>query len=206
MGVTALLMAGGKGLRLKASEEKPLIEVGDKFMIQRVIEALKGTSKVNDIIVTVTKYTPKTATFARKMSMKVLQTPGEGFCSDIKYAIKALNLGIVLVVCADLPLISSDIIDMIISHYEQCKKPALTVMAPLEIYMKLGLSASYIFNINGRRLVPVGINVIDGKMVNEGELEEEVLIIHDIRAVVNINILNDLKIAEHILRKGLNNL
>jgi adenosylcobinamide-phosphate guanylyltransferase len=206
MGVTALLMAGGKGLRLKASEEKPLIEVGDKFMIQRVIEALKGTSKVNDIIVTVTKYTPKTATFARKMSMKVLQTPGEGFCSDIKYAIKALNLGIVLVVCADLPLISSDIIDMIISHYEQCKKPALTVMAPLEIYMKLGLSISYIFNINGRRLVPVGINVIDGKMVNEGELEEEVLIIHDIRAVVNINILNDLKIAEHILRKGLNNL
>jgi adenosylcobinamide-phosphate guanylyltransferase len=206
MGVTALLMAGGKGLRLKASEEKPLIKVGDKFMIQRVIEALKGASKVNDIIVTVTKYTPKTATFVRKMSVKILQTPGEGFCSDIKYAIKVLNLGIVLVVCADLPLISSDIIDMIISHYEQCKKPALTVMAPLEIYMKLGLSISYIFNINGRRLVPVGINVIDGEMVNERELEEEVLIIYDIRAVVNINILNDLKIAEHILHKGLNNL
>jgi adenosylcobinamide-phosphate guanylyltransferase len=199
MGVTALLMAGGKGSRLKALEEKPLIKVCGKPMIQRVLEALKSANKVDDIIVAVSEHTPKTAAFAREMSLKVLQTPGKGFCLDAKYAIEKLGLGTVLIICADLPLISSDLIDKVVSHYEQCKKPALTVMAPLEVFMKLGLSIGYIFNINGRSLVPIGVNVIDGKRISEKELEEEVLVIDDIRAAVNVNTPDDLKIAEHIL-------
>jgi adenosylcobinamide-phosphate guanylyltransferase len=204
MDATALVMAGGRGLRLGLPEEKPLIKVGGKPMIQHVIEALKNANKVKDIIAAVTKHTPNTAAFARKMSVKVLQTPGEGFCSDIKYAVKALNLGIVLVIGADLPLISSNIIDNVITYYEQCKKPALTVMAPAEIYTRLGLSISCIFEINGGRLVPLCINVINGKMIDEEILDEEILIIEDERAVVNINILNDLKVAEHIMYKPKN--
>jgi adenosylcobinamide-phosphate guanylyltransferase len=198
MGVTALVMAGGRGLRLGIPEEKPMIKVGGKPMIQRVVEALKSASKVEDIVVAVTEHTPKTAAFVRGMSIKVLQTPGEGFCSDVKYAVKTLNLGVVLVIGADLPLISSDIIDMIITHYEQCRKPALTVMAPLEIYTRLGLSVSYIFEINGKKLVPLCINMIDGRMINEEKLDEEILVIEDEKAIVNVNTLNDLKIAKHI--------
>jgi adenosylcobinamide-phosphate guanylyltransferase len=198
MDVTALVMAGGRGLRFGLPDEKPLIKFGGKPMIQHVIEALKNTSKVKDIVVAVTEHTPKTAAFVRKMSLKVLQTPGEGFCSDIRYAVKTLNLGIVLVIGADLPLISSNIIDDILTRYEQCKKPALTVTAPIETYTRLGLSVSYALEINGRKLVPLCINVVDGKMIDEGRLDEEVLVIEDEKAVVNINTLNDLKVAERI--------
>jgi adenosylcobinamide-phosphate guanylyltransferase len=200
MGVTALLMAGGEGSRLKTEGEKPLLKIGGKTMIEYVLEALKGAKKVDDIIVTISNHTPKTAAFARKHSLKVLQTLGKGFCLDARYAIKKLKLGTVLTICADLPLITSEFIDKVITHYEQCKKPALTVMAPLEIYTKFGLSTDYVFTVKGRNLVPVGVNVIDGKRIKEKELEEEILVIDDARVAMNVNTLEDLRVAELMLQ------
>jgi len=198
--ITALLMAGGEGTRLKTEGEKPLLEVGGKPMIECVLNALKNAKKVEEIIVAVSKHTPKTAAYARKQSLKVLKTPGKGFCSDTRYAIKKLKLKDVLTICADLPLITSEFIDKVITHYEQCKKPALTVMVPLEIYKKHKLSADCIFNIEGKNLVPLGVNVIDGKRIDEKELEEETLIIDDESVAVNVNTLEDLKVAEIMLQ------
>jgi len=200
MGVTALLMAGGEGSRLKTEGEKPLLKIGGKTMIEYVLEALKGAKKVDNIIVTISNHTPKTAAFARKQCLKVLQTPGKGFCLDARYAIKKLKLGTVLTICADLPLITSEFIDKVITHYEQSKKPALTVMAPLKIYTKFGLSADYIFNVEGKNLVPLGVNVIDGKRIKEKELEEEILVIDDARVAVNVNTFEDLRVAELMLQ------
>jgi adenosylcobinamide-phosphate guanylyltransferase len=200
MGVTALLMAGGEGSRLKAVGEKPLLKAGGKLMIERVLEALKGAEKVEDIIVTVSKHTPKTAAFARNHSLKVLQTPGRGFCLDARYAIKKLRLKTVLTICADLPLVTSEFIDKVLTHYEQSKKPALTVMAPLETYTKFGLTVDYVFTIKGRKLVPVGINVVDGKRIKEKVLDEEILVVDDERVVVNVNTSEDLRIAEIMLK------
>jgi len=200
MGVTALVMAGGKGMRMKTKEEKPLLKVGSERMIEHVLNALKGAQKVEEIIVAVSKHTPHTATFARKLSLKVLRTPGKGFCLDAAYAIKKLKLGTVLTICADLPLITSEFVDKVITHYEQCNKPALTVMAPLEIYEKLRLSTDYVFKIEGKNMVPAGVNVIDGKRINEKELEEETLIIDDERVAVNVNTLKDRRVAELMLQ------
>jgi adenosylcobinamide-phosphate guanylyltransferase len=200
MDVTALLMAGGKGTRLKTKGEKPLIKVCGKPMIQHVLEALKGATKVNDVTVAVSRHTPKTAAFVRKQALKVLQTPGRGFCLDAKYAIKKLKLETVLTICADLPLITSEFIDKVVTHYEQCKKPALAVMAPLEIYTKSGLSADYVFNVEGRSLVPIGVNVVDGKRIREKKLEEEILIIDDVKVAANVNTSNDLRIVELMLQ------
>lgn len=199
MGVTALVMAGGKGTRMKTQEEKPLLKVAGKPMIEHVLNALKGTQKVEEIIVAVSEHTQKTATFARRLSLRVLQTPGEGFCLDTKYAIKKLKLGTVLTICADLPLVTSEFVSRVIAHYEQCNKPALTVMVPLEIYTKLGLSTDYIFKVQGKNMVPVGVNVIDGKRIDEKELEEEIFVIDDVKTSVNVNTSEDLGVAELML-------
>ncbi|MHA1632027.1 MAG: NTP transferase domain-containing protein [Candidatus Freyarchaeota archaeon] len=201
MGLTALLMAGGKGSRLKVQEEKPLLQVSGKPMIEYVLNALKGAHKVNDVIVTVSKYTPKTAAFVRKLRLKAFQTPGKGFCLDTRYAIEKLKLRTVLTICADLPLVTSELIDKVATHYERCGKPALTVMTPLETYKKLGLNADYVFTVKERKLVPVGINVIDGRRIKEKTLDQEVFIVDDARIVVNVNTLEDLKTVELILRQ-----
>ena len=60
MDIAALVMAGGKGTRMWLREEKPLLKVGRKPMIQHVLMALKDAEKISEIIVAVSKYTPPT--------------------------------------------------------------------------------------------------------------------------------------------------
>lgn len=171
-------------------------------MIEHVLNALKNAKKVNEIIVVTSKHAPKTAALARKLSFPVLVTPGTDFCLDAGYAIKKMKLGPVMTISADLPLISGKLIDEIITRYEQCDKPALTVMVPLEIYERLGLSAGYIFTIEGRRLVPAGINVLNGKKIHGTELvEEEVFVVENEKIAANVNTIKDLQIVERLFNR-----
>ena len=72
MGLTALVMAGGKGTRMVLSEEKPLLRVGGKPVIEHVLTALKKSKKVNSIVVAVSDYTPKTAQLMRQLKVSVI--------------------------------------------------------------------------------------------------------------------------------------
>jgi len=194
-------MAGGKGTRMNLLEEKPLIDVGGKPMIEHVVDALKNAEEVDRIIVAVSRYTPRTARRARELSVEVLETPGSDFISDVKYAVKNLGLKIVMIVSVDLPLLTSKMVDEIVENYYRCKKPALSVMVPTSVYDRLSLKADSTFSINGRNLVPVGINVIDGNRIDEAELEQETLVVENEELAVNVNTEEDLQIARHLFHK-----
>jgi adenosylcobinamide-phosphate guanylyltransferase len=201
MGVTALVMAGGKGVRMVLSEEKPLLMVGGKPVIEHVLVALENAEKVDSVVVAVSDYTPKTAEHVAKFSVKVVKTPGIEYVSDMRYAVKALKLHAVLAVAADLPLITSEIIDDIVARYERCGKPALTVVVPMAAKAKLGLGGEYSFKFDGRRVVPAGINVIDGRRIGEEELDEAICVVDRNEVAVNINTIQELKIAEELFQK-----
>jgi len=201
MGVTALVMAGGKGTRMKLREEKPLLKVGGKPMIEYVLGALKNAKKVDEIVVAVSKHTPKTAKAMEEFFVKVLETPGKGYVSDTQYAIKKLKLDTVLAISADLPLVTSEIADEAIEHYERCGKPALAVMVLAETRESLGLELDYTLEVKGRRVVPAGINVINGRRIDEVELEEEEFVIDREEVAVNVNTPKDLTIAERYLKE-----
>ncbi|MFQ6075242.1 MAG: hypothetical protein ACE5Z5_03775 [Candidatus Bathyarchaeia archaeon] len=81
---------------------------------------------------------------------------GEGYVSDVRYAVKRLGLGRVLTISADLPHITSKVIDHVIEYYEDCGKLALTVVAPIEVYERLRLRQEYEFEAEGRMVAPVG--------------------------------------------------
>lgn len=201
MGVTALLMAGGKGTRMKGKEEKPLIKVGGKPLIEHVLNALKNAKKIDEVVLAYCDNTLKTAKVAKKFQVKVIKTPGKGFCLDAQYAIKKLKLNTVLTISVDLPLVTGEVIDKVIERYERCGKPALCVMAPPEIYKRLGIDADYIFEVEGRALTPVGINVVDGKKIHEERLEEEIFVITREEIAVNVNRRKDIEIAERFLKR-----
>ena len=201
MGVTALVMAGGKGTRMALSEEKPLLKIGGKTVIEHVLAALKNAEKVDSIVVAVSDYTPKTARFMAKFPVKVIKTPGKEYVSDMGYAVKRLKLQTVLAIAADLPLITGEIIDDIVERYEQCGKPALTVVVPMETKEKLGLGGEYAFEVENKLVVPAGINVIDGRRIDEEELDEEICVVDRKEVAVNINTLQELKIAENLFAK-----
>jgi adenosylcobinamide-phosphate guanylyltransferase len=201
MGVTALVMAGGKGSRMGLSEEKPLLQVGGKPVIAHVLMALKNAKKVGSIVVTVSDYTPKTAKLISKFPVSVVHTPGKEFVFDMGYAVRALKLQTVLAIGADFPLITAEVIDGIVNYYEQCGKPALSVAVPLEAKTKLGLSGKYGFELNGKHVVPAGINVIDGLRIDETELDEETYVLDRKEVAFNINTVQELRIAQELFQQ-----
>jgi len=202
MGVVALVMAGGKGTRMKIAEEKPLIKVCGKPVIEYVLAALKDAKKIDSIVVAVSSCTPKTAKFLSQFPVKVIETPGKDYVSDMGYAVQNLKLGVFLAIAADLPLVRGEMLDAIVERYECCGKPALTVAVPLETKTKLGMSIEYSFKMDNRDVVPVGINVIDGhKRYGDEWLDQDIYLLNHDELAVNINTVQELELAERLLAK-----
>ena len=202
MGVVALVMAGGKGTRMGTTQEKPLVKVCGRPVIEYVLEALKNARKVNSIVVAVSSCTPETAKHMEKCHVKVVETPGKNYVSDLGYAAQSLKLGVFLAIAADLPLVKGEILDSIVDRYERCGKPALTVAVPLETKTRLGMSAEYSFKMDEADVVPVGINVIDGhKRYGDEWLDQEIYLLNQEELAVNINTPQELQIAERLLSK-----
>lgn len=203
MGIVALVMAGGRGSRMKIKIEKPLVEVGDKPVIEYVISALKSAKKIDRIIVATSPSTPETAALIKQLGVEIIKTPGVDYVSDMGYTVHALKLGVFLAVAADLPLIRPEMVDAVVTRYEQCGKPALTVAVPLETKVKLGMSIEYSFKTEDNRdVVPVGINVIDGsKRYGDEWLDQDIYVLNYDELAVNINTVQELQLAEQLLTK-----
>lgn len=201
--VTALVMAGGKGTRMKLSEEKPLIHVCGKPVIEYVLAALKHAKKIDKIIVATSATTPKTKALMKKLSIAVIETPGKDYVSDMGYTVQTLKLGVFLAIAADLPLVKPEMIDLVVDRYERCGKPALTVAVSLEVKTSLGMSIEYSFKTeDNQAVVPVGINVVDGsKRYGDEWLDQEIFVLNHQELAVNINTVKELQLAEQLLAK-----
>ena len=198
--VVALVMAGGKGTRMKIAQEKPLIKVCGKPVIEYVLAALKDAQKIDSVIVATTNCTPKTTQLMRQLGVKVIETPGKDYVSDMGYIVQTLKLGVFLAIAADLPLVRGEMIDAIVERYEHCGKPALTVAVPLETKAKLGMSSEYSFKMDDQNVVPVGINVIDGhKRYGDEWLDQDICLLNHDELAININTVQELQLAERLL-------
>jgi adenosylcobinamide-phosphate guanylyltransferase len=193
-------MAGGKGTRMKLPQEKPLIEVCGKPVIEYVLSALKDAKKIDKIIVATTNFTPKTTKFIKQLGIQVIETPGKDYVSDMGYVVQTLKLGVFLAIAADLPLTKGEMIDAVVERYECCGKPALTVAVPLETKAKLGMCIGYSFKMDDKDVVPVGINVIDGrKRYGDEWLDQDIYLLNLEELAVNINTVQELQLAERLL-------
>ncbi len=204
MKITALLMAGGKATRMGHGLEKSLISIQGQTMIERVIDAIQESTKVDKTIVVVSPQTPKTAAGIRCIDgIELIEALGQGYIQDMRYAVKKRKPGIVLVISADLPLITAELIDQVISKYENCEKPALTVAVTRDFYEELGFFSNSEYSQEYGNLIPAGINIIDGAKIDEEEIEEEVFVLNRIEIAANINSPEDLKrIREMLEEKG----
>jgi len=178
--------------------EKPLLEISGKMMLQHVIEVLKRCGSIDRVIVASTPNTPATTLTAEKLGAQTIITPGEGFEEDMRFAIRHLSLAEVLLISADLPFITPNLVEEAIREYRDSGKPALAVMAPPEVYERLGSRPGYVFEVNGRELVPVGINIIDGKRIDQGPLEQTEMVIDSGEVPINVNTPDELHVAKKL--------
>ena len=188
-------MAGGRGSRLKLSVEKPLLRVYGASMLECVVAALKDVRKVGRIIVAVSQYTPKTAELAKKLELEVIETPGKGYVEDMRWAIMKLRLKHTIVIAADLPFIKSTLIKRVLRHYARVKKPALAIVVPARPLEDMGLKMRYKFRVKGVEVAPTGINILNGSVLKQSHLDQEIYIESDFLSLLNINTLADFRCA-----------
>lgn len=195
MKLSALLMAGGKGTRLKAEAdvEKPLLELDGRFLIDYIIDALDGCEDIGRFWAVTSTHTKQTEKYLKERSIQVLRTPGNGYVKDMVFAIKKLGLGKTLVVSSDLPLLTSEDLRWVIREYRGHGLPALTVMIPIKIVRERGIRPDTV--ING--CVPSGVNFVDGKNLNGSEFK---LVTMKSKFAVNINTQSDFEIALRMVK------
>ena len=86
-------------------------------------------------------------------------------------------------------------------RYVSCGKPALVVAVPLKTKRELGMSLGYAFEFKGRQVVPAGININDGRRIDEEELEQDVYVMDKVEVAVNINTVDELRVAQNLFNK-----
>lgn len=194
-------MAGGKGSRLRMGE-KPLVKLFGRPLIDYVVSALLDSS-VDRIFVAVTENVPMTEEWAIGRELAVVDTSGKGFVADMVEAVeKAGVTEPILIIMADLPLITPDLIDEIMERYSERAEPALSTHTPLDLHSRLGRRPDSLFNYHGQLIVPSGINILDGADIRE-EQEDYHLIMKRIELAVNVNVVEDLKLCESIIQGDL---
>jgi adenosylcobinamide-phosphate guanylyltransferase len=191
--VIALVMAGGKGTRMKSDLEKPLMMVGDKPLVHYVIETLQDFEEIERIVVATSPHTPQTTIFLERLGIDIRETPGEGYLEDLGFLLSKEDFEdeVLLTITSDLPLITGELIDQVVGEYLRSSKPAMSVMVPVEIFQEHGLKPTMVL----RNLVPSGLNILRGK---DKEQDEEVLVLGKIELALNINSPEDIISLERL--------
>ena len=198
--IYAILMAGGMGTRLKVPEEKPLFKLHDKPLIKYVIDNLKSSRLIDEIVIAVSPNTRKTTEYLKSLNddFIILDTSGEDYLKDLSYILdyfeKKSKEDILLFINADLPFISTETIDYVINYYLANDKDALSVIVPVEVFRSLGLKYSYEFN----GCVPSGLNILRSENIIQDETQ---LVLEKVELALNINTIPDSEIAEKLYSK-----
>ena len=195
--IYAILMAGGRGTRLKVPCEKPLFKLHDKPLIKYVIDNLESSKFINKTIIAVSPNTPETTDYLKSLNgeFKILDTSGEDYLTDLSYILdyfeKKSKDDVLVFINADLPFISSKTIDYVIDYYLNSDKDALSVVVPVKIFEDLGLDYTYEYEGN----VPSGLNILRSENIIQDETQ---LVIPEVELALNVNTIPDSQIAENL--------
>lgn len=195
--IYAILMAGGRGTRLKVPCEKPLFKLHDKPLIKYVLDNLKLSKLIDEVVIAVSPNTKETTLYLKSLNedFEILDTSGEDYLTDLSYILdyfeKKSKDDILVFINADLPFISAETIDHVLECYLEGDKDALSVLVPVEIFENLGLEYTYDFEGN----VPSGLNVLRSENIIQ---DENQLVISKVELALNINTIPDSEIAEKL--------
>jgi adenosylcobinamide-phosphate guanylyltransferase len=195
-------MAGGKGTRMDLPVEKPLLPFLGKPLIDWVVQAVKSAKKISELYVVTSPNTPETEKKCAKEGLKTIRTDGKGYHDDLKQAILKANFqGPVLIMPSDVPALTGEALDRIVSAYEANGKDALAVFVPIERRRQLGLSISSTDEYKGVWYAVSGVNIINAKRIlDAGKIETGAIVTDEVEVLLNVNTPGDFEVAEKIMR------
>jgi adenosylcobinamide-phosphate guanylyltransferase len=165
--------------------EKPLYEIGGRPMVDRVRDAL-ADSRVDTVYAVTSPNAPATR---EHVAAPRIDAPGEGYVADLGVALDRVEPP-VLTAAADLPLLTGDAVDAVLDAGAGAN---LAVCVPVALKRTLGVSVDATMDRGDETVVPTGINV-----VSESDTEA-IHMSYDVRHAVNVNRLEDARVAEALL-------
>ena len=172
----ALVHAGGKGTRMgRCGIEKPLMMVGEKCTVERVIDALQASKNIDRVLVSVSDNTLDTEKYLNAIGVETVRTSGDDFMGDLHQALECLSGDYVLTTPSDLPLITTEIFDSIIEYFIPGSMDSLLAVIDEDTVRGIGIIPSYTREYRGNRWVLSGVSIIDRKKTLAGEYLEETL-------------------------------
>ena len=197
------MTAGGKGSRIsELGVEKPLVLIAGVPMIDRMLDELARSSKINRIYVSVSPLSPKTKEHLEGMDVIIIETPGNGYVADLNDSMRTIEEDAVLVCPSDMPLITSEGVGALIDAYDEMGQPSLTVALPPKVIEDLGLIVTYVEEIDGRQMTFCGVSVVDRQEMLTGNfLPGGYYVTEKEEFAVNVNTVHDLRLAERILEE-----
>jgi adenosylcobinamide-phosphate guanylyltransferase len=171
-------------------------------MIDRILDELGRSELLDRIYVSVSPLAPRTREHLLGKDVVLIDTPGNGYVSDLNYSMGTINEDAVLVCPSDMPLITSTGVDALIETYDRNGQPSLTIALPPRIIESLGLLVTYVEEIDGRPLTFCGVSVVDRHEMLTGKfLPGGYFVTEKEEFAVNVNTVHDLRLAERILEE-----
>ena len=197
----AAIMCGGKGSRMVQSSftEKPMILFRDKPMIEYVLDALVGSGKFSSIFAVTSYHTAKTTIYLQRHqycmdgNVKLTSTTGINYSEDLCQLIDLLPSSQVLIVPSDIPLLSIEMVNEIMKHWNHGNH-FVSIVLEKDFVTKLGLTPSVVIRFNGVEYCHSGISILDTSQLSIGsETAESYIILNRKEIAFNINTKNDLE-------------
>ena len=126
----AIILAAGKGTRMKSKKYKVLHEVAGKPMVEHVLTNVKKAG-VNQIVTIVGHGAEQVKDTLGNQSLYSYQNEQLGTAHAVKMAEEHLHTqeGTTLVVCGDTPLITSETLQRLIAHHEETQAQVTVLSA-----------------------------------------------------------------------------
>lgn len=188
-----LVMAGGKGSRMKTQEEKLLLKYIHPTILH-VIYALQNTNHFSKIITATSPNSPKTKEMLENIGIEIFDTSGKGYVEDLNLILSAINDDDVLVVPGDLPLLDTEIIKKIVSSYNS-DKIWTSFLVTKDFLKSIGMTSDSSIKFQNKECSFTGISIVNAKEIKNLDLVEEIYyILNDKRIGMNLNTYEDYRL------------
>ena len=199
----ALVNAGGKGTRMgQCGAEKHMHLVGDKHTVERVIDALSGSSHIDRVLVSVSDNTLETEQYLKSIGVETIRTSGESFMDDIHDAFRNMEGDYILTCPSDLPLLTTEVVDTFIEYFVPGTMQSAIAVVDEETVRRVGITPSYTRESGGRNWVLSGLCIMNREGTLRGDyLEEYLFETNWPELAVNMNTPKELDLARSYFRE-----
>ncbi len=185
----AIVMAGGKGSRMKSAEEKLLLQY-KKPIILHVAEALSDSDCFSKIVFVTSPNSPNTKKLLLENNYEIIDSTGKGYVEDLNNILQSIDDSI-FVTSADLPLLDQNIIKKITSLYDE-NHLWTSILITKNFLQNLGISSNYEVNFENQVCIYSGISIINSKKISKlNNIKENFVIMDDKRIGFNVNTKED---------------